>query len=147
MNIDKLTLKRPVNIKVIVTDRWKEEVSEQLQAQINQLDGNLQSLDLQGQRAIAEIQKTSIKPPGPQVTQQIENIQGQVNQKKGELLQQKNQLLTQLQQVQSLELDQEVVQGQMESFFTIEKGQNLIQKLNIEIVVKDGIVEDIRGEI
>lgn len=147
MDISKLILKRPVNIKVIVTDRWKEEVVQQLQGQINQLDGNLQALDLQGQRAISEIQKTSIKPPGPQVTQQIENIQGQVNQKKGELLQQKNQLLTQLQQVQSLEQDQEVSQGQMESFFTIEKGQNLIQKLNLEIVVKDGIVEDIRGEI
>ncbi len=147
MDISKLILKRPVNIKVIVTDRWKEEVIQQLQGQINQLDGNLQALDLQGQRAISEIQKTSIKPPGPQVTQQIENIQGQVNQKKGELLQQKNQLLTQLQQVQSLEQDQEVSQGQMESFFSIEKGDNLIQKLNLEIVVKDGIVEDIRGEI
>jgi nitrogen regulatory protein PII len=147
MDINKLILKRPVNIKIIVTDRWKEEVIQQLQAQINQLDGNLQNLDLQGQRAIAEIQKTSIKPPGPQVTQQIENIQGQVNQKKSEFLQQKNQLLTQLQQVQSLDLDQEVAQGQMESFFTIEKGDNLIQKLNLEIVVKDGIVEDIRGEI
>lgn len=147
MDINKLILKRPVNIKIIVTDRWKEEVIQQLQAQINQLDGNLQNLDLQGQRAIAEIQKTSIKPPGPQVTQQIENIQSQVNQKKSEFLQQKNQLLTQLQQVQSLDLDQEVAQGQMESFFTIEKGDNLIQKLNLEIVVKDGIVEDIRGEI
>jgi hypothetical protein len=147
MDVNKLTLKRPVNIKIIVTDRWKEEVTQQLQAQINQLDGNLQNLDLQGQRAIAEIQKTSIKPPGPQVTQQIENIQAQVNQKKGEFLQQKNQLLTQLQQVQTLELEQEVNQGQMESFFTIEKGDNLIQKLNLEMVVKDGIVQDIRGEI
>lgn len=147
MDMSKLVLKRPVNIKVIVTERWKEEVQQQLQAQTNQLDGQLQNLDMQGQRAIAEIQKQSINPPGPQVSQQIENIQAQVNQKKSEMLQQKNQLLTQLQQVQSLEIEQEVSQGQMESFFSIEKGDNLIQKLNLEIVVKDGVVQDIRGEI
>ena len=29
-----LLLKRPVNLKVIVTTRWKEEMQQQLQAQI-----------------------------------------------------------------------------------------------------------------
>lgn len=52
-----------------------------------------------------------------------------------------------MQQVQLLELEQEVVQAQMESFFRIEKGENLVQKLNVEIVVRDGVVEDIRGEL
>ena len=80
--INQLILKRPVNLKVIVTSRWKEEVQQQLQAQINQTDAQMQQLDMQGQRAIAEIQKQSIKPPGPEVTQQIDNIQSQVNQKK-----------------------------------------------------------------
>lgn len=142
-----LFLKRPIGVKVIVTTRWKEEVQQQLQAQITNLDTQMQQLEMQGQRAIAEIQKQSIKPPGPQVTQQIENIQVQVNQKKSEMLQQKNQLLQQFQQVQLLELEQEVAQGQMESFFTLEKGDNLIKKLNVEIVVRDGVVEEIRGEI
>lgn len=57
-----LLLKRAVNIKAIVTPRWKEEVQQQLQAQINQIDGQLQQLDMQGQRAIAEIQKQSLQP-------------------------------------------------------------------------------------
>ncbi|HEY9794846.1 MAG TPA: YlqD family protein, partial [Leptolyngbyaceae cyanobacterium] len=88
MDETNILLKRPVNIKAIVTPRWKEEVQQQLQAQINQIDSQLQQLDLQGQRAIAEIQKQSIQPPGPQVAQQIDNIQLQVNQKKSELLEQ-----------------------------------------------------------
>ena len=142
-----LLLKRPVNVKVIVTTRWKEEMQQQLQAQISQIDNQTQQLDMQGQRAIAEIQKQSISPPGPEVTQQIDNIQLQVNQKKSELLERKNQFLQQMQQVQLLELDQEVVQAQMESFFRIEKGDNLVKKLNVEIVIRDGIVEEIRGEI
>ncbi len=142
-----LLLKRPVNIKAIVTPRWKEEVQQQLQAQINQIDTQLQQLDMQGQRAIAEIQKQNLQPPGPQVVQQIESIQVQVNQKKSELLEQKNQQLQQLQQVQLLELVQEVSQGQMESFFRIEPGDNLVRKMNVEILLRDGVVEEIRGDI
>ncbi|MFB2975394.1 YlqD family protein [Microseira sp. BLCC-F43] len=147
VSTNKLLLKRPVNVKAIVTPRWKEEAQQQLQLQLNQLDQQLQQLEIQGQRAINEIQKQSIQPPGPQVMQQIESIQSQVNQRKSELLDQKNQLLQQLQQVQVLELNQEVNQGTIESVFTIEPGENLIQKMQVEILLRDGMVEEIRGEI
>lgn len=142
-----LMLKRPITVKAIVTDRWKQEVQQQLQNQINQLDKQIQQLEAQGNGAIEEIQKQTKNPSNPQVVKQIENIQSQINQKKGELLNKKNQLLQQLQQVQVLELNQEVIQAQMESFFRIEKGDNLVQKLNVEVVIRDGIVEDIRGEL
>ncbi|MCV3215150.1 YlqD family protein [Plectonema radiosum NIES-515] len=142
-----LLLKRVVNVKVIVTPLWKEEVQQQLQTQINQTDQQLQQLDTQGQRAVTEIQKQSLQPPGPQTLQQIENVQVQVNQKKSELLEQKNQSLQNLQQVQFLELDQEVPQFQMEGFFRVEPGDNLISKMQVEIVLRDGVVEEIRGDV
>jgi hypothetical protein len=142
-----LLLKRIVNVKVIVTPLWKEEVQQQLQTQINQLDQQLQQLDMGGQRAISAIQKQSIQPPSPQTLQQIDNIQLQVNQKKSEFLEQKNQMLQNLQQVQLLELDQEVNQFQMEGFFRVERGDNLISKMQVEIVLRDGVIEDIRGDI
>ncbi|ACK64431.1 conserved hypothetical protein [Rippkaea orientalis PCC 8801] len=142
-----LLLKRPITLKVIVTTEWKQEAQQTLQAQIAQIDDQMQQLEMQGQRAIAEIQRQSISPPGPQVTEQIDNIQIQVNQKKSEFLERKNQFLQQMQQVQLVELDQEIAQGQMEGFFRIEKGENLIKKLNVEIVVRNGVVEEIRGDI
>lgn len=142
-----LVLKRAINIKAVVTDRWKDEVQQQLQAQINQVDGQLQQLDSQGQRAIAEIQKQSLQPPGPQTLQQIDNIQLQVNEKKSELLEQKNQSLQNLQQVQILELGQEVTQLQVEGFFSVGVGDNLINKMQVEILLRDGVVEEIRGDI
>jgi YlqD protein len=148
MDVSKqLLLKRAVNVKAIVTPLWKEEVQQQLQSQIIQIDQQLQQLDIQGQRAIAEIQKQGLQPPGPQTMQQIDNIQGQVNEKKSELLEQKNQSLQNLQQVQLLELDQEVNQFQMEGFFRVEPGDNLISKLQVEVVIRDGVVEEIRGDI
>lgn len=85
MDLQKLVLKRPVNVKVIVTPAWQDEAQKQLQAQINQIDQQMLQLDQQGQSAIAEIRKQG----SLQANQQIENIQSQVNQKKNELLQQK----------------------------------------------------------
>jgi predicted RNase H-like nuclease (RuvC/YqgF family) len=142
-----LLLKRAVNIKAVVTPRWKEDAQQQLQAQINQIDNQLQQLEMQGQRMIAEIEKQSLKPMPIEVKQQIENIQMQVNQKKSELLEQKNQILQQLQQVQLLDLDQEVHQGQIDSVFRLEVGDNLIDKMQVEILMRDGIVEEIRGTV
>ncbi len=142
-----LLLKRAINVKVIVTSRWKEEAQQQLQGQINQIDSQLQQLEMQGQRMIADIQKQSVKPPGPQTMQQIDNIQIQVNQRKSELLDQKNQTLQQLQQVQVLELEQEVSQGQIESVFYVGVGDNLIEKMQAEILLRDGVIQEIRGDV
>ncbi len=142
-----LLLKRVVNIKAVVTQRWKEETQTLLQNQISELDGQLQQLEIQGQRAVAEIQKQNLQPPGPQVIQQIESIQVQVNQQKSELLEQKNMALQQLQQVQFLELNQEVNQGQVEGYFGAKLGDNLITKMNVEILLHDGVVMEIRGTI
>ena len=35
----------------------------------------------------------------------------------------------------------------MESFFRVETGDNLISKMQVEVVLRDGIVEEIRGDI
>jgi MFS superfamily sulfate permease-like transporter len=147
MDFKKLTLKRPVTVKAIVTPRWKEEAQQQLQAQINQIDAQLRDLDMQASRAIAEIQKQSIQPPGPETKQQIENIQMQVNEQKSEMLEQKNQIMQQLQQVLVIELNQEVTHGQIESIFEIVTGDNLVEKMQVEILLRDGIVEEIRGQL
>ncbi|MFE4107705.1 YlqD family protein [Almyronema epifaneia] len=142
-----LLMKRVVNIKAIVTPLWKEEAQKQLQAQLNKLDSQLQQLEMQGQRAVTEIQKQSPQPDSPAVAQQIGNVQSQLNQQKSKLLQQKNQILQQLQQVQTLELNNEVAQGQVESFFRVAVGDNLIRKMQVEILLRDGVVEEIRGEL
>ena len=142
-----LLLKRAINVKVVVTPRWKEEAQQQLQAQINNLDSQLQQLEMQGQKAISDIQKQSIQPPSTQVQQQIENIQLQINKNKNDLLEQKNKALQQLQQVQTLELEQEVNQGQIESVFTADIGDNLIKKMQVEILLRDGVIEEVRGDV
>lgn len=147
METSNLMIQRQVNIKAIVTPRWKEEAQQALQAQLNQVDGQLQSLDMQLQQVLTDMQKQSIQPPGPDTLQQMEGVKMQFNQGKSELLEQKNQVLQQLQQVQILSIEQQVDQGQVVSNFAIQVGDNLISKMNVEILLRDGIVEEIRGDI
>jgi gamma-glutamyl-gamma-aminobutyrate hydrolase PuuD len=143
-----LFLKRVVNIKAVVTPLWKEEAQKQLQSQINQIDGQLQQLEMQGQRVVSELQKQAESDPGNVgIQQQMAEVQNRLNQDKSKLLQQKNQNLQQLQQVQTLEMDVEVEQGKVESFFNVAVGDNLVQKLQVEILIRDGIIEAIRGAL
>ncbi|MGD1904649.1 MAG: YlqD family protein [Leptolyngbyaceae cyanobacterium] len=144
MDVSQLTLKRAINVKAVVTPLWKEEAQKQLQGQINKLDSQLQQLEMQGQRTVTELQKQG---ESEAITQQVTAVQNKVNQDKSKLLQQKNQVLQQLQQVQTLELEKEVSQGQMESFFTVAQGDNLIKKMQVEVLLRDGVVEEIRGEL
>lgn len=142
-----LLVKRQINLKVIVTQRWKEEVQQQLQSQINKYDEQLQQLESQGQSAIAQVTQQGNNPSDPQVQQQLRNVQNQVNQQKSKVTEEKNQSLQQLQQVQLLEEGQEVGQGQMDSFIRVQVGDNLVKKMNAEVVVKDGVIQEIRGEV
>ncbi|MEM9162515.1 MAG: YlqD family protein [Cyanobacteria bacterium P01_D01_bin.44] len=136
-----LLLKRVINVKAVVTPLWKEEAQKQLQKQINQIDGRLQQLEMQGQRIVGQLQQQ--EGGGDQ----LGNVQNKLNQDKNQLLQQKNQILQQLQQVQTLELNKEVSQGQIESFFKVAVGDNMIRKMQVEVLLRDGIVEEIRGEL
>jgi len=153
MEIDssQLLLKRTITVKAIVTDRWKEEAQAQLQKQIDRLDGQLQQLEVQGHRTVRDIQQqhagVAVSDLPPQIRQQIDNVQIQVNQQKSKLLEQKNQILQQLQQVQTVQLGNEVNQGQIDSIFPIAIGDNLVQKLQVEVLLEDGIVREIRGEL
>lgn len=149
---DQLLLRRAVNIKAVVTPRWKEEAQQQLQANINQIDMQLQQLELQAQQMITEMRKQGIQVVGAEglqptdsIQEQIQEIQLQANNRKSELLEQKNQILQQLNQVQFLQLDQEVDQGQIDNFFYAGQGDNLIQKMQLEILLRDGVIEQIRS--
>ena len=104
-------------------------------------------LSYKGSGAVSEIQKQGVALTNPQALQQIESIQNQVSQRKNELQQKRNQLLQQLEQIGKLEMEQEVAQGQLEGFCNVAVGDNLVKKLQVEVVVRDGVVEEIRGEL
>ena len=89
------------------------------------------------------IRDRSANPLDPRVQEQVANIQQQVAGKRSELEEQKRNLLQQQAQVRELEMDQIVEQGQLESSCEIKLGDNLVQKMQVAIVVKDGVIQSI----
>jgi hypothetical protein len=51
--------------------------------------------------------------------------------------------LQQQAQVRALEMDQVVEQGQLDSFCDIKVGDNLVSKMQVSVVVRDGVIESI----
>ncbi|MFM1812426.1 MAG: hypothetical protein RLZZ336_1364 [Cyanobacteriota bacterium] len=142
-----LQVKRSITVRAVVTPRWKEDAERELSTALATTDNQLSQLELEGQQVIDEIRRQSANPLDPRVQDQVASIQQQVAAKRAELEEQKRQMLEQQRQVRELEMEQIVEQGQLESFCQVQVGDNLVEKLQVAIVVRDGVIEAIEGAL
>ena len=138
-----LTIKRPITVRAVVTPTWKEEAEREISNGIANCDQQLAQLEQEGQQVVDEVRRQSANPLDPRVQEQVAQIQQQVAAKRSEIEEQKRGLLQQQAQVRELELEQIVEQGQLESTCELAVGENLVQKMQVSIVVRDGVVQAI----
>ena len=142
-DVTSLTIKRPITVRAVVTPTWKEEAEREISNGIAAADQQLAQLEQEGQQVVDQVRRQSANPLDPRVQEQVANIQQQVAGKRSELEEQKRNLLQQQAQVRELEMEQIVDQGQLESFCDIEVGDNLVSKMQVAVVVRDGVIESI----
>ena len=140
-DVTSLTIKRPITVRAVVTPTWKEEAEREISNGIAAADQQLAQLEQEGQQVVEQVRRQSANPLDPRVQEQVASIQQQVAGKRSELEEQKRNLLQQQAQVRELEMDQIVEQGQLESTCELKVGDNLVQKMQVSIVVKDGVVQ------
>ena len=138
-----LSIKRSITIRAVVTSAWKEEAERELSAGISTTDQQLAQLEQEGQQVVDDVRRQSANPLDPRVQEQVAQVQQQVAAKRAELDEQKRNLLQQQAQVRELEMEQIVDQGQLESFCDIQVGDNLVSKMQVAVVVRDGVIESI----
>ena len=138
-----LSIKRSITIRAVVTPAWKEEAERELSAAISTADQQLAQLEQEGQQVVDEVRRQSANPLDPRVQEQVAQVQQQVAAKRAELEEQKRNLLQQQAQVRELDMEQIVDQGQLESFCDIKVGDNLVSKMQVAVVVRDGVIEAI----
>ena len=138
-----LTIKRPITVRAVVTPTWKEEAEREISNGIANCDQQLAQLEQEGQQVVDEVRRQSANPLDPRVQEQVAQIQQQVAAKRSEIEEQKRGLLQQQAQVRELELEQIVEQGQLESTCELAVGDNLVLKMQVSIVVRDGVVQAI----
>jgi len=139
--VTSLTIKRPITVRAVVTPTWKEEAEREISNGIAAADQQLAQLEQEGQQVVEQVRRQSANPLDPRVQEQVANIQQQVAGKRSELEEQKRNLLQQQAQVRELQMDQIVEQGQLESSCELKVGDNLVEKMRMSIVVKDGVVQ------
>ena len=138
-----LSIKRTIAVRAVVTPAWKEEAERELSNAIATTDQQLAQLEQEGQQVVDEVRRQSANPLDPRVQDQVAQVQQQVAAKRAELEEQKRNLLQQQAQVREVEMEQIVEQGQIESFCDLKVGDNLVSKMQVAVVVRDGVIESI----
>ena len=141
--MNSISIKRSITVRAVVTPSWKEEAERELSNAISTIDQQLGELEKEGQQIVDGIRSQSSNPLDPRVQEQVAQVQQQVAAKRSELEEQKRNLLKQQSQVRELEMEQIVEQGQLESFCDLKVGDNLVKKMQVSLVVRDGVVESI----
>ena len=138
-----ISIKRSIAIKAVVTPTWKEDAEKELSKAISNIDQQLSQLENEGQQIVNNIRSQSVNPLDPRVQEQVSQVQQQVAAKRNEIEEQKRNLLQQQSQVRELKMDEIVDQGQVDSFCDVTVGDNLIEKMQVSITVKDGVIQSI----
>jgi len=138
-----ISIKRSIAIKAVVTPTWKEDAEKELSKAISNIDQQLSQLEQEGQQIVNNIRSQSVNPLDPRVQEQVSQVQQQVAAKRYEIEEQNRNLLQQQSQVRELKMDEIVDQGQVDSFCDVTVGDNLIEKMQVSITVKDGIIQSI----
>ena len=138
-----ISIKRSIAIKAVVTPTWKEDAEKELSKAISNIDQQLSQLEQEGQQIVNNIRSQSVNPLDPRVQEQVSQVQQQVAAKRNEIEEQKRNLLQQQTQVRELKMDEIVDQGQVDSFCDVTVGDNLIEKMQVSITVKDGVIQSI----
>ncbi len=141
--VSTVSIKRSITIRAVVTPSWKEEAEKEISSAISTSDKQLSQLEQEGQQVVDGLRTQTANPLDPRVQEQVAQVQQQVAAKRSELEEQKRNLLQQQSQVRELEMEQIVEQGQLESFCDLKVGDNLVKKMQVSLVVRDGVVESI----
>ena len=141
--VSTVSIKRSITIRAVVTPSWKEEAEKEISSAISTSDQQLAQLEQEGQQVVDGLRTQTSNPLDPRVQEQVAQVQQQVAAKRAELEEQKRNLLKQQSQVRELEMEQIVEQGQLESFCELKVGDNLVKKMQVSMVIRDGVVESI----
>lgn len=143
--VESIQLIRQIAVRAIVTENFKNQVSNEIQRNLQQIDAELQQLEFKGKRAVSEIEKRSQGVMTADARVQVETIRGQVEQEKMRLLQLKEEMMGQNQALSELPIGSVVTQFTVENPVEVRVGENIFQRLEGgEILVKDGIIQEIR---
>ncbi|MEW6771363.1 MAG: YlqD family protein [Bacillota bacterium] len=133
--MDRLTVTRPVIIKVRVTEKYKELLLQRLAAAIEEADREVQRIEFQAKRLSSD-KKTRTAPAEAE----------EIERARREKTETRERLKAQYEAVKLLPPGAEVVQGRTESLVELGIGDDASELNPVEIVVEEGKIVDLRKQ-
>ena len=132
-----ITIRQPVAVKIILTEETKQTWLAELRRLVNQTIAELEELEFRGKQWQRDAEKQG--EAAVQATEQ------RIEMERSQRVERREQLIAQLSQIQQMDIDSEVPNGTVETSIDVEVGDSWEKVvLGSEIVVKDGIVVEIR---
>jgi len=132
-----ILLKRPVAYVVLVTEEFRKEIAEELTAAADQIQSQLEQIEFQARRYLADLQRTNLS--------QAMAARDQIDAEKKKQEKVREELLARVQEVNNLPDGAEFLRGTLEGLVEVNVGDNLSAVLGAAaIVVRDDLVVEIR---
>ena len=127
---------RKILVKVIVTEAFKEKIITEMTEGLNKMEAELSFLEQRAKKTITEL---TIK-----ASPQTQAVREQLEWEKKKREDAKNELNERIRIISGLKEGAEITQGEIEGPVDIHVGDNWSHVFKKEIVLKDGVVVDIR---
>lgn len=127
-----MMVKMPVNVKAKVTEKLKHELIADLTANLKSIDYELEQIEHQGKRMLAEQAK--------QNAQAIPALREQIEMERNKRLETKKEIQDKMAETEKLEIGAEILRGSIERVHELKVGDNLDEIIGAEILLEDGKV-------
>lgn len=127
-----MMVKMPVNVKAKVTEKLKHELIADLNTNLKSVDYELEQIEHQGKRMLAEQAK--------QNAQAIPALREQIEMERNKRLEAKNEIQAKIAETEKLEIGAEILRGSIERMYELKVGDNLDEIIGAEVLLEDGKV-------
>ncbi len=134
-----IELKRVVMVKAIVTEPFKQNLVKELDRAVANLDAQMNQMEGQSKNYLEDLKNKGLM-------QKAAAFKHQLDEERARQAASKSDLLMKIEEAKRLQVGSEFVQGPLEGPVEVAVGDNLYKKVGgAEIIVKDGVVQEIRG--
>lgn len=144
MNLKSIKVKRPVKVKTVVTDQFKEQAKDEINKEIRLIDNQIMQLELQSKQIQDQITGGLSGYFFEGTPEQVQDALDDVVQRIQQMSELKQELQFQRENIDHLALNNIIITGSLENYVELKPGENLYEKFkDAEILVKDGVIQDI----
>jgi hypothetical protein len=130
--MDEMTLRIPVHIKARLTEDFRERLKAEMNEALKNVDLELQQMEFQERRLIAEQSKLNAGEL-PRLCAQLDAERA----KRNEFI---RETMEEMEHLDRLELGSEISRGTLDGLFTLKIGDNLRNLTGAEILLEDGVI-------